>query len=79
MGINLLTAGDKFAKFVENTVALFSNFQFMYAVEIILFFALIYYVSKILRENDATKVMIAYWVLILVGGVLRVLDDDLMT
>lgn len=79
MGINLLTAGDKFAKFVENAVSFFSNFELMFAVEIILFFALIFYVSKILRENDATKVMIAYWMLILVGGFLRVLDEELMT
>ena len=79
MGINLLTTSEKFVSFAKNAAAFFTNFQLMYAVEIILFFALIFYVSKILRENDATKVMLAYWVLILVGGLLRIVDAELMT
>lgn len=79
MGINLLSAGEKFMEFGKNFVSFFTDFQILYAVEIVAFFALVYFVSKILRENDATKVMLAYWVLIAVGGVLCIVDDDLMT
>lgn len=79
MGINLLSTGEKFVQFAENTISFFEHFQFLYALEIVVFFALVYYVSKILRENDATKIMLAYWVLILLGGVLRIVDEDLMT
>ena len=34
------------------------------------FFCLIFYVSKILRDNDATRLMVLYWVLILAVGVM---------
>ncbi len=79
MESNLLSTGESFIKFGKNVVSFFGNFQVMYALEIALFFTLIYYVSRILRENDATKVMLAYWAILLLGGVLRIIDDDLMT
>ena len=44
----------------------------MFGVEIFLFFLLIYYVSKVLRDNDATKLMLLYWGLTLVGCALNV-------
>ncbi|MBQ8309287.1 MAG: DNA integrity scanning protein DisA nucleotide-binding domain protein, partial [Clostridia bacterium] len=54
------------------------NFQVIYAVEMLCFFALIFYVSKVLRENDATKLMLLYWVLIVGGGCLHVFAETLV-
>ncbi len=59
--------------------AFFQSFQWFYLLEILCLFALIYYVSKVLRDNEATKLMIVYWVLILVGGVLSVFAETLFT
>ena len=61
-----------FVEKIQNTITklgeFFANFSFAYAFEWMFFFLTIYYVSKILRENDATKLMIAYWVILLCGG-----------
>ena len=51
---NILELRDKVFNF-------FSTFSVAYAVEILLFFGLIYYVSKILRENDGTRLMLLCW------------------
>jgi len=79
MVFNLLTAAEQLQKVLDGTINFFGNFQVIYAAAIILFFALIFLVSKILRDNDATKLMFVYWVLILVGGVWHVLDEVLIT
>ena len=79
MGVGLLTASEQIDKLVTHVVDFFTYFQVMYAVEIILFFALIFFVSKVLRDNDATKLMVFYWALILVGGAMRIFDEALMT
>lgn len=42
-----------------------------YGVEIVLFYLLIYYVSKVLRDNDATRLMLLYWGLIVVMGAMK--------
>ncbi len=60
---------------MDGAESFFRNFQWFYAFEIICLFALIYYVSKVLRDNDATKLMIVYWVLLLVGGALNIVAD----
>ena len=75
---NLLSAAAQINKLIQGMVAFFKNFQIIYGVEIFLFFALIFFVSKILRDNESTRLMILYWVLILVGGALRVFDEELM-
>ena len=63
----------------ERVMAFFLGFNALYAVEIILFFGVIFFVSKVLRDNDATKLMLVYWFMILVGGAMRVFDGGLMT
>ncbi len=75
----LATAGERFTAFTDGVVRFFTEFQIIYAAEILLFFALIFFVSKVLRDNDATKLMLLYWFLILVAGVMRIFDEKMMT
>ena len=63
----------------DGFVAFFTQFQFVYALEIVCLFALMYYVSKVLRENEATKLMCGYWTIIVVLGLLHVFADELFT
>ena len=79
MSCNLLTMMAQLEKIKDGAIWFFTNFQVIFAVEIVLFFALIFLVSKVLRDNNATKLMIAYWLLILIGGAWYVFDDALMT
>ncbi|MBE7085823.1 MAG: hypothetical protein E7366_01560 [Clostridiales bacterium] len=79
MGIKLLTSGNNLLRLWEGAQNFFNDFQVMYAIEILLFFAMIYFVSKVLRENDATKLMFLYWTLILLGVGMNVFDSELMT
>lgn len=76
---NLLSVAAQWKRLVDGVTSFFSHFQVIYGVEIFLFFALIFFVSKILRENEATKLMLVYWVLLVVGGGLRVFDEQLMS
>ncbi len=78
MGIRLLSATERLNWLKDGFVGFFTNFQVMYAIEILCFFALIFYVSKILRDNDATKLMLLYWLFILVGGALNVFAPTLV-
>ena len=48
-------------------------------VEVFMFFFLIFFVSKILRDNDATKLMIVYWCALGLGGVLHLIATDIMS
>lgn len=73
----LLSTLVRLTQIKDGFVQFFNNFHWIYAVEILCFFALIYYVSKILRDNDATKLMLIYWLLILVGGVMFVFAEEL--
>ena len=74
---NLLSAGERLSGFAEGFLKFFNEFKVMYAVEIFFFFLLIYFVSKILRENDATKLMLGYWIILLVGGALTLFADNI--
>ena len=47
-------------------------------VEVLMLFTLTFFVSKVLRDNDATKLMIAYWIILVLGGVLHVVATDVM-
>ena len=78
MGIRLLTAVDQLIAFKDGVVAFFSGFNVLFAIEILCFFALIFYVSKVLRDNDATKLMLLFWLLILGGGALNVFAEELV-
>ena len=60
----LLAASIDFKTLKDNAVAFFKDFGAIYAVEICLFFLMIFFVSKVLRDNDATKLMVLYWVFI---------------
>lgn len=62
---------DKMTEFGDGIIRFFTEFSLSYAAEIVLFFLLIYYVSKVLRDNDATRLMILYWILLVVCGVLQ--------
>ncbi len=79
MGMKLLASTANFETIWEGILGFFTDFQVMFAVEIVLFFALIFFVSKVLRDNDATKLMLLYWVLTLVGGAMRIFDEKLMS
>lgn len=57
----------------------FQNFSVLYALEILVLFGMIFFVSKVLRDNDATRLMLLYWFMIFVGGALLVVDSELMS
>ena len=72
MTMGLLTAGlDYITLLQEQIVGFFTGFSVLHAIEIVLVFSLFFFVSKVLRDNDATKLMLIYWMLIVVGGVLE--------
>ena len=79
MGLNLLTGGFNFAKTLESVSAFFTNFNALYAIEIVMFFFIIFFVSKVLRDNDATKLMLVYWFMIVAGGAMNLFNGDIMT
>ena len=57
----------------------FNDFGALYAIETVLFFVLIFFVSKVLRENDATKLMLVYWFVLLACGCMSVFAGEIMT
>ena len=77
MGINLL--GYDFAGLLERVTSFFNNINALYIVEMVIFFFIIFFVSKVLRDNDATKLMLVYWALIVAGGAMHVFDGEIMT
>ncbi len=64
----LLSATDSLIKMGEKITAFFQNFGVLEGALVVIFFMLLYFVSKTLRDNDATKLMILYWVLIVGVG-----------
>ncbi len=78
MEIRLLSVAERLSEIKNGVMQFFTAFQIVYALEILCFFVLIYYVSKVLRDNDATKLMFIYWLLILVGGLLFVFAETLV-
>ena len=79
MGIRLLASTFNGANLWNSVIAFFTGFNALYAVEIIFFFFLIFFVSKVLRDNDATKLMMIYWVALVAGGCMHVFDGEVMT
>lgn len=63
----------------DSIMSFFNNFHPAYAIEILVLFALIFFASKVLRDNDATKLMFIYWFFLLAGVAMRVFDGDIMT
>ncbi len=78
MGTQLLAIGVNWAEIQQSAVNFFCNFSVLYAVEIILFFGLIFFVSKVLRDNDATKLMVLYWFMLVAGCALHLFDATVM-
>lgn len=73
----LATFVDGIQNLILQLEGFFTNFQAIYAFEWAFFFLLIYYVSKILRENEATKLMLIYWALLVCGGVMFCIQPEL--
>ena len=79
MGIRLLTAISKMRELQERFLGFFTDFKVVYGVEIFLFFILIFCVSKVLRDNDATKLMVLYWFILIASGGLHVFAGEIIT
>lgn len=73
---NLLVA---WSDLLKNTTAFLTDFSVLYAAEILVLFTIIFFASKVLRDNDATKLMMIYWFMIIVGVAMRVFDGDIMS
>ena len=74
----MLAVINSWQSFMETAVAFFTKFRVIYGFEILFFFAMIFYVSKVLRDNDATKLMLLYWVLLISSGCLHVFAPELI-
>ncbi|MBQ9728954.1 MAG: diadenylate cyclase [Clostridia bacterium] len=79
MGNQLLTFAQDMTALGKSILRFFTDFQWIYGVEIFLFFLLIFYVSKVLRDNDATKLMVGYWFFLLIGGGMKIFSAELFT
>ena len=66
----LLAEKTGFSAWLEKAGGFFTGFRGVYVAEILLLFLLMAYVSKTLKENDATRLRIAYWILIVGVGAL---------
>ncbi len=78
MAIQLLAVSEKWKGIWEGILGFFQGFGVLAAMEILFFFAVIFFVSKVLRDNGATKLMVLYWLMIVVGGLLHVFDEKVM-
>lgn len=74
---NLLAEGSATA-LIERVTTFFVAFDVWKTLGVIIAYAIMYFVSKVLRENEATKLMIIYWLLIIVGGAMRVFGGTVM-
>ncbi|MBQ7323490.1 MAG: diadenylate cyclase [Clostridia bacterium] len=79
MGIQLLATPIDGNALWQKIYQLFAGFNALVAIEIILFFLMIYFVSKVLRDNDATKLMVIYWLMLVAGGCMHIFDGEVMT
>jgi diadenylate cyclase len=79
MAIQLLTASEKFTQLLEGATDFFQNFSVLYALEILMIFVVLFFVSKVLRDNDATRLMLIYWFMIFMGGALHIADSEIMS
>ncbi len=78
MAMQLLSFAGKLKELQTGVLGFFQGFGALDAIEILLFFCLIFFVSKVLRDNDATKLMLVYWVILLAGGLICAFDDVVM-
>ena len=73
----LLAEATGFAAWAKSTGEFFTGFRGIYVAEIAALFLMFTFVSRTLKENDATRMMIAYWAMIVIVGVLSYAVDFL--
>ncbi len=78
MAMGILSVAAKLKELQTGILNFFQGFGIVEAMEILLFFCVIFFVSKVLRDNDATKLMVLYWLILLAGGVMHVFDSKIM-
>ena len=73
----LLAEATGFAAWAKSAGEFFTGFRGIYVAEIAALFLMFTFVSRTLKENDATRMMIAYWAMIVIVGVLSYAGDFL--
>ena len=73
----LLAEATGFAVWAKSAGEFFTGFRGIYVAEIAALFLMFTFVSRTLKENDATRMMIAYWAMIVIVGVLSYAVDFL--
>lgn len=73
----LLAEATGFAAWAKSAGEFFTGFRGIYVVEIAALFLMFTFVSRMLKDNDATRMMIAYWAMIVIVGVLSYAVDFL--
>ena len=73
----LLAEATGFAAWAKSAGQFFTGFRGIYVAEIAALFLMFTFVSRTLKENDATRMMIAYWAMIVIVGVLSYAVDFL--
>lgn len=73
----LLAEATGFAAWAKSAGEFFTGFRGIYVAEIAALFLMFTFVSRKLKENDATRMMIAYWAMIVIVGVLSYAVDFL--
>ena len=73
-----LMAG-KWAEIWGDIQSAFTGVSILYVIlETIFFFAILFLVSKVLRDNEATKLMIVYWGIIFTGCIMHIIDGEMI-
>lgn len=73
----LLADATGFAAWAKSAGEFFTGFRGIYVAEIAALFLMFTFVSRTLKENDSTRMMIAYWAMIVIVGVLSYAVDFL--
>lgn len=73
----LLAEATGFAAWAKSAGEFFTGFRGIYVAEIAALFLMFTFVSRTLKENDAARMMIAYWAMIVIVGVLSYAVDFL--
>ncbi len=73
----LLAEATGFAAWAKSAGEFFTDFRGIYVAEIAALFLMFTFVSRMLKDNDATRMMIAYWAMIVIVGVLSYAVDFL--
>lgn len=73
----LLAEATGFAAWAKSAGEFFTGFRGIYVAEIAALFLMFTFVSRTLKENDSTRMIIAYWAMIVIVGVLSYAVDFL--